>query len=54
MVKSNTSYRGYVVAGEQPDNEGRLPLGSALLAVFGLSLLAWAVILVPIVAILHR
>ena len=32
----------------------RLPVGPALLAVFGLSLLGWAVVLAPLVAILHH
>ena len=32
----------------------RLPPGPALLAVLGLSLLGWAFVLVPLVAILHQ
>lgn len=53
MIESNTSYRNYRISGKQPGGEDRLPLGSALLATFGLSLLAWALFLVPLVAILH-
>jgi hypothetical protein len=53
MIQTNSSRRDY------EENEGvelgsdRLPVGPALFTVFGLSLLAWAVVLAPIIAILH-
>jgi hypothetical protein len=53
MIQSNSSYRDYGVSEEVELGSDRLPMGPALLAVFGLSLLAWAVVLAPIVAILH-
>jgi len=54
MIESNTSYRNYTVS-EQPKLGGdRLPVAPALLAAFGLSLLGWAFLLVPLVAVLHR
>jgi hypothetical protein len=47
MIKSDASYS------QQLASEDRLPLGSALLVVFGLSLLAWAIVIVPLVAIFY-
>jgi len=52
MLESSASYRNYAV-GEQAKAGDRLPPGPALLAALGLSLLGWAFVLVPIVAILH-
>jgi hypothetical protein len=54
MLQSNSSYRDYGVSEEVELGGDRLPVGSALLTVFGLSLLAWAVVLAPLVAILHH
>jgi hypothetical protein len=54
MIESNTSYQNFTVGENLLARADRLPLGSALLAVFGLSLLGWAVVLVPVVAILHN
>lgn len=54
MIESDASYRNYAIDGNQPDEGDRLTLGAALLALFGLSLLGWAVILVPLAAILHK
>ena len=53
MIKSNASYQNCAVGRDQLAGEDRLPLGSALLAVFGLSLLAWAVVIIPLVAIFY-
>lgn len=53
MVQSNSSSRHYGVSGETSFSSERLPVGPALLAVFGLSLLGWACALVPLVAALH-
>jgi hypothetical protein len=54
MIERNTSYPNLTVGESQPDGEERLPVGSALLAIFGLSLLGWAVVLAPVLAILHN
>ena len=54
MAESNTSYQNFTVGESQLRSEDQLPLGSALLAVFGLSLLGWVVILGPAVALLHN
>jgi hypothetical protein len=53
MTNSKTSYQHYAIGGEQRDGDDRLPLGTAMLAVAALSLLAWAVVLLPVIAILH-
>jgi hypothetical protein len=54
MIESNTSYPNLSVGESQVDDEERLPVGSAFLAIFGLSLLGWAVVLAPVLAILHN
>jgi hypothetical protein len=54
MIQSNSSYRGYGVSEGVKFGSDRLPAGPALFAVFGLSLLGWAVVLAPFVAILHH
>jgi hypothetical protein len=54
MIENNTSYGNYATGQRGQARGDRLTIGSALLAVFGLSLLAWAVVLVPFVAILHK
>jgi hypothetical protein len=51
MTDGNTSYHNYAIRREQRGGGDRLPLGAAMLAVAGLSLLAWAVMLLPLVAI---
>jgi hypothetical protein len=53
MLQSNSSYRDYEVSEGVELVSDRLPAGPALFTVFGLSLLAWAVVLAPLVAILH-
>jgi hypothetical protein len=53
MLQSNSSYRDYEVSEGVELDSDRLPVGPALFTVFGLSLLAWAVVLAPFVAILH-
>jgi hypothetical protein len=53
MIEGNTSYPNLTIR-ENPRGEDRLPMGSAVLAVFGLSLLGWVVILGPAVAFLHN
>ena len=54
MTQSNSSYRDYGVIEGVEFGRDRLPVGPALFAVFGLSLLGWAVVLAPLVAILHH
>jgi hypothetical protein len=54
MIQSNASYRSYDVDEQARAGENRLPPGPALLAAVGLSLLGWAFVLVPLVAILHQ
>jgi hypothetical protein len=54
MIQSNSSSRDYGVNEEVELGGDRLPVGPALFAVFALSLLAWAVVLAPLVAILHH
>jgi hypothetical protein len=54
MIQSNSSYRDYGVSEGVALGGDRLPAGTALLVVFGLSLLAWGVVLAPLVAILHQ
>ena len=53
MTQSNSSYRDYGVIEGVEFGRDRLPVGPALFAVFGLSLLGWAVVLAPLVAIFH-
>jgi hypothetical protein len=47
------SYQSYMVDENPWVDEDRPSLGSALLVVMGLSLLGWAAILAPLVAISH-
>jgi len=54
MIESKASYQNYGIAGQPNTREGRLAAGPALLAVFALSLVGWAFVLAPLVAILHR
>ena len=54
MIQGNSSYHAYGVSEGAKFGSDRLPVGPALLAVFGLSLLGWAVIFAPFVAILHH
>jgi hypothetical protein len=53
MVDNNASYTSYAISeGPEPDGD-RLPVGAAMLAVLGLSLLGWGFVLLPLVAIFH-
>jgi hypothetical protein len=54
MIQSNSSYRDYEISEGVERVSDRLPLGPALFAVFGLSLLGWAVVIAPLVAVLHN
>jgi hypothetical protein len=54
MIQGNSSYRDYGVIEGANFASDRLPVGPALFAVFGLSLLGWAVVLAPLVAILQH
>ena len=54
MTKISDSYEDYAISGERWPGQDRITLGSALLAVFGLSLLGWAAVLAPLVAIFHK
>jgi hypothetical protein len=54
MIEINNSYENYPAIGERAPGQDRLTLGSALLAVFGLSLFWWAVVLAPLVVIFHK
>ena len=53
-MESDASYRARAVSRRQPPVKDRLAPGPAFLAAFGLSLLCWAVILVPLAAIFRR
>jgi len=53
MIEGNASYRNHAMGASQPAGDDRLPLGSALLVIFGLSLLGWAVVVAPALAILY-
>jgi len=53
MIESNPFYQNLIIGDSEEAGNHRLPLGTALLAIFGLSLLGWAVILAPAVALLH-
>jgi hypothetical protein len=53
MIQTNSSRRDYEESEGVELGSDRLPVGPALFTVFGLSLLAWAVVLAPIIAILH-
>jgi hypothetical protein len=54
MLESSASYQDYAVGEPAKAGGDRLPPGPALLAALGLSLLGWAFVLVPLVAILHQ
>lgn len=54
MIQRNSSYRDYAVSEGVKFGSDRLPVGPALFAVLGLSLLGWVVVLAPLVAILHH
>jgi hypothetical protein len=54
MIRSNSSYPEYRISEGVEFGRDRLPLGPALFAVFGLSLIGWGVVLAPLVAILHH
>jgi hypothetical protein len=54
MIQGNSSCHDYGVSEGEKFGSDRLPAGAALFAVFGLSLLGWAVIFAPFVAILHH
>ena len=54
MTKINNSFENHAINGERWPGQDRLTLGSALLSIFGLSLLGWAAVLAPLVAIFHK
>jgi hypothetical protein len=54
MIQSNSSYQDYDVSEGVELGGDRLPVGPALFAIVGLSLLGWAVVLAPLVAILQH
>ncbi len=51
MIDINAPYQNYALDTKTSPREDRLPLASALLAVFGLSLVGWAVLLAPLATI---
>jgi hypothetical protein len=53
MNKSDTSYRQYTTSGQQLGEGGRMPMGHAALAMFGLSALGWAVVVGPFFTLLR-
>jgi hypothetical protein len=53
MTDSNTSFQNYALGGDQRDGGERLPLGAAMLVIGVLSLLAWAAVVLPVIAFLH-
>jgi hypothetical protein len=54
MVKSNASYASQAVSEGARVEPDRLAPGPAMLVVLGLSLVGWACVLAPLVAILHH
>lgn len=54
MIESSASYPNYGIGEQAKAGGDRLPPGPALLAALGLSLLGWAFVLIPLVAILHQ
>jgi hypothetical protein len=54
MIDSSASYRTYAAGGDEPVSDDRLSVSSTFFAVFGLSVLGWAVILAPLLAVLHH
>jgi hypothetical protein len=48
------SVHGFAIAKKQWIGEDRLPPGSALFAIFGLSFCGWAVILAPLLAVFYK
>ena len=53
MIDGNTSYQNYAIDDQEGDSDDRLPLGTSMLAVALLSLLGWAIMLIPAIAIFH-
>jgi hypothetical protein len=53
MIQSDSSYRDCGVIEGVEFGSDRLPVGPALFAVLGLSLLGWAVVIAPLLAIFH-
>jgi len=54
MIEINNSYENYAVNGKLPPGQEEVPLGFALLAVLGLSLFGWMLVLAPLALILHK
>jgi hypothetical protein len=54
MIESSASYESCRGHERATAEDYRLPPGPALLVTFGLSLLAWGLVLVPLVAISHQ
>ncbi len=54
VIEINNSYKNYAVNGKLPPDQEEVPLGFALLAVLGLSLFGWMVVLAPLALILHK
>ena len=53
MTKSDSSYRKYTTSGQQFGESGRMSLGHAALAMFGLSALGWAFVVGPLFTLLR-
>jgi hypothetical protein len=47
-------FAGALEQNHRPGEKERLPVRTAALSVFVLSLLSWAAVLVPVIALLHR
>ena len=54
MIEFDNSYENYAVNGKRSLDQDGFPLGFALLAVLGLSLFGWMVVLAPLALILHK
>jgi hypothetical protein len=52
-MEANTSYCDYAVDKEPSNGGDRLPLGLALLAIFGLSALGWTGVLAPLLTMFN-
>jgi hypothetical protein len=51
IMKADSSFEHYVEIRQIQADEDRMPLGFALLAILGLSIFGWAILLAPVIAI---
>jgi hypothetical protein len=53
MIESDLPLSRYATSAQQPGEDDRLPIGHAALAMFGLSTLAWALVIGRFLALLQ-